>query len=118
MIGKAVDENLIYNVHDPIINYLPELLTNDSAYQKLLLSDVLDMRSGIRFKDHDLPWGDKSKAYYDPNLKERIMQLPMEEERGRSFDYNYYNPILAGMILEKVAGISPAEYLKKRFGVN
>ena len=114
LIGKALDENLIKNVNDPVVTYIPGLLDTDKSYKNLLLSDVLDMRSGIRFRDHDLPWGDKPKAYYGPNLRERILELPLVEAPGQNFRYNSYNPILAGMILEKVTGMSPAAYFETK----
>lgn len=114
IIGKALDENLISSVNDPVVKYIPELLQNDTTYKKLLLSDVLDMRSGIQFKDHDLPWGDKPKVYYSPNLRKRIKKLPLANEPDYKFMYNSYNPILAGMILEKATKISPAKYFEKK----
>jgi len=114
IIGKAIDEHLISSVNDPVIKYLPELLRSDTGYRKLLISHILDMRSGIQFKDHDLPWGDKPKAYYYPELRKRIMELPVEYEPGSKFEYNSYNPILAGMILEKVTDMSPAKYFEQK----
>jgi CubicO group peptidase (beta-lactamase class C family) len=112
--GIAIDEHLIKSVNDPVINYIPDLIKTDSAYKKLHISNLMDMRSGIQFKDHDSPWGDKPKAYYSPNLRDRIMELPLEFEPGIRFKYNSYNPILIGMILEKVTNLPPAKYFEKK----
>lgn len=114
IVGKALGENLISSVNDPVVKYIPELLENDTTYKKLLLSDILDMRSGIQFKDHDLPWGDKPKAYYYPNLRKRIIELSLADEPDNKFTYNSYNPILAGMIIEKATKMSPAKYFEKK----
>lgn len=112
--GAAVDEHLINSVKDPVVKYIPNLINTDSTYQKLLISHLMDMCSGIQFKDHDLPWGDKPKAYYCPNLKERIMELPFEYEPGNHFKYNSYNPILIGMILETATKLPPAKYFEQK----
>ena len=115
MIGHAIDHRLIHSIDDPVTKYLPELSEVDSRYDKLTLAHVLDMRSGTRFKDHDLPWGDKPKAYYGPNLRDRVLHLPLTNEPGEKFQYNSYNPILAGVVLERVSGMKPAKYFEENF---
>ncbi|MDH4059074.1 MAG: beta-lactamase family protein [Cyclobacteriaceae bacterium] len=114
MIGNAIDEGLIKSVNDPVTDYFPELLQRDQQYNKVTIAYLLNMKSGIQFKDHDLPWGDKPKAYYYPRLRERILELPIKFEPGGEFRYNSYNPILAGMILEKTTRQSPAKYFEEK----
>jgi CubicO group peptidase (beta-lactamase class C family) len=113
MIGKALDEGLIESIHDPVTKYLPDLKGTEAQYENMTIAHLLNMRSGIQFKDHDLPWGDKPKAYYHPQLRERIYELPVKIEPGTQFQYNSYNPIVLGMILEKVCGQSPAQYFEE-----
>ncbi len=112
--GIAIDEKLIQSVNDPVVKYIPDLIGTDPEYKKVRISQLLDMRSGIQFIDHDLPWGDKPKAYYYPNLRERILELPIEYEPGTKFKYNSYNPILVGMIIEKVTNLPPAKYFEQK----
>jgi len=114
VIGKAIDEDFIQSVDEPVVNYVPALLQTDVGYSNLLISHLLNMRSGIQFKDHDLPWGDKPKAYYHPRLRQRVKELPLKSEPGSKFEYNSYNPILTGMVLEKATGIPPARYFEKK----
>ncbi|MBL7870580.1 MAG: serine hydrolase [Cyclobacteriaceae bacterium] len=114
VVGKAIDEQLIKGVKDSVVTYIPGLINTSPEYEKLLISHLLDMRSGIQFKDHDLPWGDKPKAYYNPALRRRIMELPLDYEPGSKFHYNSYNPILVGMILEKATHLPPAKYFEKK----
>ncbi len=111
--GIAIDQNLLHSVNDPVVKYIPDLIDTDAEYKKVLISQLMDMHSGIQFKDHDLPWGDKPKAYYYPNLRKRILELALEYEPGTKFKYNSYNPILVGMILEKVTKLSPAKYFEQ-----
>lgn len=114
LVGKAIDDSLI-SLSDAVTKYLPELRSTHELYDSIRIDDLIDMRSGIQFKDHDLPWGDKPKAYYHPRLRKRIKQLPVNFKPGSKFQYNSYNPIVAGMILEKVTGMPPARYFEKHF---
>ncbi|MBT8267449.1 MAG: beta-lactamase family protein [Bacteroidia bacterium] len=116
--GITIDEHLIKSVNDPVIDYIPNLIKIDTTYKELRISDLMDMQSGIQFKDHDLPWGDKPKAYYKPKLRERILELPLEHKPGLKFKYNSYNPILMGMIIEKVTNLPPATYFEKKIWNN
>jgi len=113
LVGRAIGDGYISSEEDPVTKYLPELRRASHLYDSIKIGFVLDMRSGIQFKDHDLPWGDKPKAYYYPMLRERIMQLPVVNKPGKGFQYNSYNPILTGMILEKATGQPPAKYFEK-----
>ncbi len=113
MVGKALEQGLIKTIEDPITHYLPELRQADIKYDSVTIEHLLNMRSGIQFKDHDLPWGDKPKAYYHPRLRERISELPIKFEPGSGFQYNSYNPIVIGMLLESVTNQSPAKYFEE-----
>lgn len=114
MVGIALDEGKLSSLNDPITTYLTELRKMDTQYDKVTINSLLNMRSGIQFKDHDMPWGDKPKAYYHPHLRERIMELPVVFEPGSKFQYNSYNPIVAGMILEKITGRPAAMYFEEK----
>lgn len=113
LLGRAIGDGYITSEHDAVTKYLPELKQVSDLYDSLQINDLIDMRSGIKFKDHDLPWGDKPKAYYHPMLREKVMQLPIKYKPGERFQYNSYNPILVGMILEKATGMPPAKYFEK-----
>jgi CubicO group peptidase (beta-lactamase class C family) len=104
LVGIAIDQGHIENIHDPITTYIPELLDVNERYDLVTIEHLLSMKSGIEFVDHDLPWGDKPKAYYHPRLREIVLKLEIEEEPGNTFAYNTYNPILLGIALEWASG--------------
>lgn len=113
LIGKAIDDGYIKTEGDKVTTYLPELKQMDPQFDNLQIAHLLDMRSGLQFKDHDLPWGDKPKAYYNPKLRERVKELPITFPPDSHFQYNSYNPIILGMIVEKASGLSPAAYFEE-----
>ncbi|MCG9899343.1 MAG: beta-lactamase family protein [Hydrotalea sp.] len=114
LVGAAIDDGFIASENDKVTDYLPELLQIDPNYSNLKVSHLLDMCSGIQFKDHDLPWGDKPKAYYHPRLRDKVLTLPLTSQPGKDFKYNSYNPILIGLIIERTTGLSPAKYFEQK----
>ena len=114
MIGMAIEDGYIQSIDDPVTQYIPELSQVDPKYQNITLAHLLSMKSGIAFKDTDIPWHDKSKAYYHPYLREVATNLPLAEPPDTTFVYNTFNPIILGIILENATGQSVAEYFETR----
>lgn len=114
LIGTAIDDGFIQSLNEPVTQYLPELLNVDPDYQNITLQHLLSMKSGIAFKDTDIPWHDKSKAYYHPYLREVVTNLPLAEPPGITFVYNTFNPIILGIVQEKSTGKSVVDYFESR----
>lgn len=113
LVGIASGEGYV-RPDDLLVKHLPELKNDDARFNRLTLDHLLDMRSGITFRDNDLPTGDRVRAYYSPRLRERLTHLTMYAEPGEEFRYNTYNPQLIGLVLEKVTGRSPAALLAEK----
>ena len=62
-----------------------------------------------------MPWSeeaDDANTYYATDLGELALEnCRIEEEPGEYFEYNNYNPLLVGMILERATGMSVSGYL-------
>jgi CubicO group peptidase (beta-lactamase class C family) len=115
LVGMAIEDGYIDSLNDPVTKYIPELTQADPDYQKITLEHLLSMKSGIAFKDTDIPWHDKSRAYYHPHLREVVVNLPLAEAPGKTFVYNTFNPIILGIVLERATGQSVAQYFEARF---
>lgn len=114
LLGLAIDDGYIQSLDEPVTRYIPELSQVDPAYQQITLQHLLAMKSGIAFKDTDIPWHDKSRAYYHPHLREVVTQLPIAEPPDLTFVYNTFNPIILGIVLENATGQSVADYFEMR----
>lgn len=110
MMGVAIDEGAIQSLDDPITKYLPELVNSDPKLQSVTLSNLLMMQSGFYYRDHDLVWGDKPKNYYHPCLRSRVLNVKLDEAPGERWQYMGYNPIMCGMILERVTHQTVSNY--------
>jgi CubicO group peptidase (beta-lactamase class C family) len=117
LVGIAIEEGLIRNVEDPVTEYLPELATRDPRFERVTLSDLLTMSSGIRYWDTDLPWpwADDTFTYYGVDLREvALNRTRIERSPGEEFHYNNYHPLLLGLVLERATGMSVSAYMATR----
>jgi CubicO group peptidase (beta-lactamase class C family) len=114
LVGLAIADGSIRSVDDPIVKYLPELERQDNAFGAITIRHLLEMRSGLRYKETWLPWGDPAKTYYDPNLRRRALASRIATPPGQRWLYNNYNPLLIGMILERATGRKVADYLQEK----
>jgi CubicO group peptidase (beta-lactamase class C family) len=76
------------------------------------------MSSGIKYEEGgDLPWSeeaDDTKTYYSTDLRELALNCRIEGKPGEYFEYNNYNPLLVGLILERATGMSVSRYLQEK----
>lgn len=117
LIGKAISEGLIGSVDDPVVKYIPEL--RGRGLNELTIRNLLKMDCGVSYVESDLKdlfggQSDDSKTYYMPDLRTLALTIkPSREAIGECFRYNNYYPILEGMILERVTGMSVSQYLQE-----
>lgn len=109
LVGIAIDQGSIESVHQPLSDFLPEL--TDSAFRHITLEHLLNMRSGIRFKEsYYNPFGDMARYYYGRNLKKYLTRLKVEMEPDRIYNYQSVNTLLLAQVLE-IACDRPIETL-------
>jgi hypothetical protein len=116
LVGIAIDEGHIKSVDVPITNYIPELLEKDKRFRSVTIRNLLTMSSGIKYEEGgDLPWSeeaDDTKTYYATNLRKLALNSRIEGEPGEYFEYNNYNPLLVGLILERATKMPVARYME------
>jgi CubicO group peptidase (beta-lactamase class C family) len=120
LVGIAVDEGLIDDINDPFVKYLPELAGR--GLDKMTIKHLLTMSCGYQFTTSESYFytlsflSDEAKAYYYPDLRALIqMKLrPGKQEVGSCFLYNDYAPVLEGLILERVTGMTVSAYLQEK----
>jgi CubicO group peptidase (beta-lactamase class C family) len=113
LVGIAAEKGLL-ELNDPITKHIPELLDRDLRFRRITVEDLISMASGLRYEETSLPWGDDAQTYYGANLRELALEdTEIIEPPGVRWHYNNYNPLLLGMILERVTDMSVAEYLER-----
>ena len=121
LIGIAIDEGYIGSVDDLLITYIPEL--KGKGFDGATIRDLLMMSASIRYvMDDELPplveitqFTDSGLSYNYPDMRSLALQLrPDGKAPGTEFNYNNYNTILLGMILERTTGRPVTEYLQEK----
>lgn len=113
MIGTLIDAGKILSVDEPITTYLPELLERDERFSKITIRHLVTMSSGILYSEGFYRYDD-TETYFNPDLRNLALTgTVIDEEPALHFLYNNYNPILLGLIIERVSGESVSSYLSR-----
>jgi CubicO group peptidase (beta-lactamase class C family) len=116
LIGIAIDEGLIGGLDDRITEYLPELAARDPRFRQITLHDLLTMSSGIQWREGGFPsLGDDTHTYYGVDLRDLALnRTEIAEPPGVTWQYNDYNPLLLGLVLERVTKTSVSDFSARR----
>jgi CubicO group peptidase (beta-lactamase class C family) len=113
LVGIAIGEGKIRSVNQPVSDFLPGL--PDSGFSKVTLKDLLEMRSGIRFKEeYGSPFAEMSKFYYGLNLAKYTRNLKTADEPGKAYNYQSANTELLALVLEQATGMSLPDYFAEK----
>jgi len=118
-IAKAIELGFIKNLDEAISIYIPELSDRDSNFDKISIGDLLHMKSGIKYDpDTGFPWLNKDNplTYYHPDLRKiALSKTKIVEEPDKNFNYNNYNPLLLGLIMERATKMTLSQFVEKYF---
>ncbi len=107
LVGIAIEQGLIKSVDDPTANYIEEWAGDERRH--ITIRQMLQQSSGIDFPGFP--------AVIDMTIGDRLAQITFEQgvlaPPGMQFDYTNINPEVLGILLERVSGMSYAEYLSK-----
>ena len=112
LIGIAIDEGLIKSINEPIEQYIPEF--NGQKIGSLTIKNLLEMDSGINYKEGHFPWTDDVKQYFTPDVKSLVLNLNVEDKIGEFFHYNDYHLHILALILERVTNNSIKSFLEEK----
>jgi CubicO group peptidase (beta-lactamase class C family) len=112
IIGTLIDQGKIQSENDLVIQYIPELLSRDKRFEKVTIKHLLTMSSGILYAEKPNKRKDDTETYYNPDLRNlAIKNTVIQEDPGQHFFYNNYNPLLLGLIIERVSKESVSSYM-------
>ena len=116
LVGIAVDEGYIKNVHDPVTDYIPELKKKDPRFQKLTIEHLLNMQAGLKFSEeyNKNPFRDITRLFYGRNQLAVIKKLKFSRDPGEIYDYNSVTTAILGIVLEKAIQRPYVAYLEEK----
>lgn len=115
LVGIAIEEGKIHSVNDPITNYLDFL--PEEKFENITIEHLLNMNSGIKFKEGYLnPFSDVAKYYYGRNLEKYLTKISAGSP-GSAFEYLSVNTQLLGEIIEQATGMPLQKYLELKIWI-
>jgi len=111
LVGMAVADGAIDSIDARIGRWLPDL--RDARVRDLTIAHLLEMRSGVRFREGMLPWHDEPRTYYATDLRRRVLTRAITEPVGAFFHYNDWHPLLLSLVLERASGESVTARLQR-----
>lgn len=117
LVGIAVEEGAIRDIHEPITDYVPQL--RGSGYDGVAIKDILQMSSGIQFnEDYGDFWSDINRLgraiAFDTSLDEFVASLERAHTPGTYNHYVSMDTQVLGMLLREATGQTLAKYLESR----
>ncbi|MBB6274671.1 CubicO group peptidase (beta-lactamase class C family) [Pedobacter cryoconitis] len=118
MVGEAIKEGKIKSLDDQLISYVPELKVNP-AFDQITLRNLLDMKSGLEFKD---VYGgiiaaflsDEAKYYYTEDIKKELIKVKAVNPPGAVWKYKSIDAFLLTWALENATGKKAATYFQDK----
>jgi CubicO group peptidase (beta-lactamase class C family) len=114
LIGLAIADGFIKSDTDRITKYIPELLQKDKRFSDITIRDLLSMSSGLQYSGDGEP-SDDDITYQYPDLRKAALQFSkVKDSSGKLWQYNNYNPLLLGLILERTTHSSVSKYMEEK----
>lgn len=113
LIGCALEDGFIQSTQQKVTDFLPELKQN--GFDKVTIEHLLDMQSGVEYRETYGPMGTVANYYYGRNLWKEVKKLELSETPGTNTHYKSCDTQILGMILEKaLKGKSVTRYLEEK----
>jgi len=107
LVGIAIQQGLISSVDDPAAKYIEEWAGDERKH--ITIRQMLQQASGIDFPAFP--------AVIDMTIGDGLEKITFEQgvlaPAGTQFDYTNINPEVLGILLQRVSGMSYAEYLSE-----
>ncbi|MBS1545873.1 MAG: serine hydrolase [Bacteroidetes bacterium] len=106
LVGVAMKEGKITDLHTPVGQYLPEFDQFDPCHKHITLWNLLTMSTGLDWSESGAnPFSDNAKGYYGHDVRKLAMDQPCREAPGKEFDYISGSTQIMADILQKLYGM-------------
>ena len=114
LLGKAIMDGYILSLDQPVIDFLPKLKGEFASV--VTVGDLASMASGQKWDEaYYSPTSVTTAAYFVKDLGKLIMDQPIDQAPGKSYEYKSGTTQLLGMVIAKATGKSLTDYLYESF---
>jgi len=122
LIGAAIQDGYINDIHDPITKYLPEFA--NTAYENVTVENIVTMTSGADWNETYTDPASDRRRMLDAQIGQQpgaILQLmgglARHSEPGTRWNYSTGETHIAGALVHAATGKWAADYLSEKFWV-
>ncbi|NBL65042.1 serine hydrolase [Flavobacterium sp. NST-5] len=113
-VGKAIMDGKIKSLDQKVTDFFPEYKGEFGSL--VTVGDLASMASGLDWDEsYYSPFSITTRAYFDENLNDMMLNLKFVSPPGKEFHYVSGNTQLLAMILEKATGQKLSDYVSENF---
>lgn len=113
-LGKAIMDGKIKSLDQKVIDFFPQL--KGKFAKEVTVGDLSSMASGLSWDEkYYSPFSIVTRAYFDNQLKEVILDLEISKKPGQRFEYLSGATQLLAMCVEKATGKYLSDYVSDSF---
>lgn len=113
-LGKAIMQGEIKSLDQKVTDFFPGY--SSEFGDKMTVGDLSSMSSGLDWDEsYYSPFSVTTRAYFDENLSQVLLDLKVTSEPGKEFEYLSGNTQLLAMVIEKATGEKLSDYVSKNF---
>ena len=110
VVGQLIADGYVKSIDDPLANYVTEWAGD--ARKNITIRHVLTMASGL----HRAPFSPSPNGVFlrlnlGTEIKDLTLSMGADEEPGKVFAYNNFNPQMLSILVERTTGKRYAQYL-------
>ena len=111
ILGCAIKDGYIDSIDQKVIDFFPEYKSDklDPMLHKLKIKHLITMTSGFNIDETAKVY---QQLYNSSDWVEHILQLQLNNEPGKKFNYHSFNTHILSAIITKATGMSTLEYAK------
>ena len=113
LMGIAIQEGAIQSLDQKVVDFIPEL--KGTYAQEVKVGDLSSMASGQKWiEEYYNPFSVTSASYFVNDLDALILDQPIIEKPGQSFQYKSGTTQLLGMVVKKATGKTLSAYMTEK----
>lgn len=118
-IGIAIEQGYIQSVHQSIFDYLPEHQhLKRGGKEHITIEHLLTMTSGLKWREWSAPYSSAENPvigiwFQDKDPVSYILEKPLAENPGTTFNYSTGNMVLLGQIIFQATNMPIDDFSRK-----
>lgn len=113
-LGKAIQLGKVKDLDQKVIDFIPEL--KGKYANEVTMGDLSSMSSGLQWDEsYYSPFSVTTRAYFDDQLEDLLVNLPINDEPGVRYKYLSGSTQLLAIALQRAVGTNLTAFVSQHF---